>query len=285
MSTSLPAIVVDKATRTSSRGTSASVCRSARRRNVRTSSFRRSCTADGRPATTRATSRSSRTRCWNVAAIWRRSSISLRCTSSMVTSRPLPRSSTGDNSSSRASRNPGERGGGGGANWAPPRRPTVNPVSARRFPGARSRVSNARTAERRTRSRSPGVAVSSMVTQPVVRAISVSSASTTVFPTPRAPVTRERRPGAPGPSSSAIRKSSRTASRPMRTGGRAPAVGVKGFGTSPPLLHPLYSPFILVARPSARRWARRRAVDLLVSLPSSLRTCQATCELAEHSSR
>lgn len=43
------------------------------------------------------------------------------------------------------------------------------------------------------------------------------------------------RPGAPGPSSILSEKSSRMSSRPMSSGGRAPAVGLNGLGIGSPL--------------------------------------------------
>src|SRR5665647_2995043 len=73
------------------------------------------------------------------------------------------------------------------------------------------------------------VAVSDTATQPSLRASFATSVSITVLPTPRAPVKIVSRPGAPGPSASESLNSSMASVRPTRSGGVAPAEGLKGF--------------------------------------------------------
>src|SRR5665648_316753 len=193
-------IVVRSASRTSFSATSSSSSRLARRRNVRTSSLSRSETAAGRPATARATLRSSRTRCWNVAARSRSSSRACLWTSSTVMSRPVSSASSTSRSRPTCSRHSTTSAGRLETVTPPPITGRVTPVTDR--PGAveGSRSCRWRVTAWVSRSTRPGVAVSDTATQPSLRASFATSVSITVLPTPRAPVKIVSRPGAPGPS-------------------------------------------------------------------------------------
>jgi len=201
----------------------------ARRRKVRTSSLSRSETDDGRPAKARATLRSSRTRCWNVAASARRSSRATWWTSSIVTSSPVPWFSSASSTPPSSSRHAVTTAGAWLKVRPPPTTGRVTPVMLRPrwLVGSCSRESIEVAAERR--SMRPGVAVSAIVTQARWSAVSATSVSITVLPTPRAPVKIVSRPGAPGPSSRDSANSSRSSSRPTSRGGVAPAVGLNGL--------------------------------------------------------
>ena len=194
-----------------------------------TSSLSRSETADGRPAIAKAISRSSRIRCCTVAARSRSSSRALRCTSSTLSSRPVPRRASASSRRPSSWRHSATAAGGAPNVTPPPIIGNVTPVSGR--PGAvvGSISCRSRVVACCRRPIIPGVAVSARVTHPRRSAWSPASVSMTVLPTPRAPVKIARRAGAPGPSSRDSANSSSTSSRPTSSGGVAPAVGRNGL--------------------------------------------------------
>ena len=225
-----PALKVDfKASQTSSMATSPSSIRSARRRKVVMSSLRSSSTALGRPAMSRPIGAPSRMRCCTSADRARSSSRGMACTSSIVSSRPVPCSASHWVSARAFCRQEGSGVGACSSVALPPPSGVLRLKEVNRERSLPASCDSWRVNSAASRSMSPSRAVSSTTTQPRSRAESPRAVSMTVFPTPLAPVMSSKSPGAPGPSSRLSRNSSMTRLRPTSNGGVAPAVGLKGL--------------------------------------------------------